>query len=347
MKKVGVCGHFGFGKVMLNGQTIKTKILYDELVKQYGEKSVLSLDTHGWQSNPFKLLYKCIILVRSCENIIMLPASNGVKLFAPLFVILKRFFNTELHYMVIGGWLPELLNNNKRLIQNLKVFEGIYVETNSMKQKLNMLGLDNVYIVPNFKKLHILSERELIYNMEPPYEFCTFSRVAKEKGIEDAIDAIKEINRNLNAPICSLDIYGQIDFKYRDEFKKIMAGVPNYIKYKGTVPFDKSVEVLKNYYALLFPTYYDGEGFAGTILDAYASGVPVIASDWKYNSEIITNEKTGFLFNTHNMNVMVKILKNIIYDKANLILLKKYCIKEAQNYIPQNALRILLEKLEK
>jgi glycosyltransferase involved in cell wall biosynthesis len=46
-------------------------------------------------------------------------------------------------------------------------------------------------------------------------------------------------------------------------------------------------KVLRDYFALLFPIYYIGEGFAGTAIDAFSAGVPVIASDWKYNSEVI------------------------------------------------------------
>ena len=65
-------------------------------------------------------------------------------------------------------------------------------------------------------------------------------------------------------------------------FNELKSTFPSYIKYGGLVPFDKSVEVLKNYFALLFPTYYEGEGFAGTLLDAMAAGVPVVASDWRY-----------------------------------------------------------------
>lgn len=67
------------------------------------------------------------------------------------------------------------------------------------------------------------------------------------------------------------------------------------------VPFNQSTEVLKNYDALLFPTYYEGEGFAGTIIDAFAAGLPVIASDWKYNSEIIKQGITGVITKTHSI----------------------------------------------
>ena len=47
MKKVCVIGHFGFGKEMLNGQTIKTKIVAAELEKQLGCEQIMKIDTHG------------------------------------------------------------------------------------------------------------------------------------------------------------------------------------------------------------------------------------------------------------------------------------------------------------
>ena len=47
MKKVCVIGHFGFGENLLNGQTIKTKIVTKELDKQFGADQVVKIDTHG------------------------------------------------------------------------------------------------------------------------------------------------------------------------------------------------------------------------------------------------------------------------------------------------------------
>lgn len=87
---------------------------------------------------------------------------------------------------------------------------------------------------------------------------------------------------------------------------------PPYIRYGGSVPFDKSVNVLKDYFALLFPTYYEGEGFAGTLIDAYSAGAPVIviAFDWKYNSELV-NENVGYVCPTGNQTAFIEILKNV------------------------------------
>lgn len=47
MKKVAIIGHFGFGLNCLDGQTIKTKILRDELESEYGKSQIQCFDTHG------------------------------------------------------------------------------------------------------------------------------------------------------------------------------------------------------------------------------------------------------------------------------------------------------------
>ena len=54
MYKVGICGHFGGNRKILDGQTIKTKILTDELRKNVGKDEVKIVDTYGWKKGPLK-----------------------------------------------------------------------------------------------------------------------------------------------------------------------------------------------------------------------------------------------------------------------------------------------------
>ena len=115
MYKVGICGHFGINQKLLNGQTIKTKVLTEELIKALGDKAVCTVDTYGWKKNPVSLFIKCVLLIKKCENIVILPAQNGVKVFVPLFLLLNKFFHRRLHYIVIGGWLPNYLKDKPKL----------------------------------------------------------------------------------------------------------------------------------------------------------------------------------------------------------------------------------------
>ena len=343
MKKVCVIGHFGFGKEMLNGQTIKTKIITAELEKQLGSDQIMKIDTHGGARALPKVVIQMMRGFRSCENIIILPAQNGVRIFAPLCVAFHKLHQRKLHYVVIGGWLGNLLEENQCLLKALTSFTAIYVETRTMKRDLEKRGLRNLYILPNFKDIPILTEDELVYPTGEPYRLCTFSRVMKEKGIEDAVDAVKAVNEKYGRTVYTLDIYGQVDSKQTKWFEDLKASFPDYVRYKGLVAYDKSVEVLKSYFALLFPTYYDGEGFAGTLLDAMAAGVPVIASDWKYNAEIVVPNKTGILIKSRDIDALACALEFPPMDSWNAM--KESCIKEVRKYSPSVAIQILRKML--
>lgn len=167
----------------------------------------------------------------------------------------------------------------------------------------------------------------------------------REKGIENAVMAVMTVNNELGYQAFSLDIFGQIDSEQTEWFDNLQKNFPDYIHYGGLVPFDKSVETLKEYYTLLFPTYYEGEGFAGTLIDAYSAGVPVIASDWKYNSEIV-NENVGYVYKTGNQSEFVELLKTVAINPTVMLKKKRLCLREAEKYKIDEAIKILLNQIE-
>lgn len=337
-KTACVVGHFGFGKELLNGQTIKTKIVTEELERQYGTDEIAKIDTHGGVKKLTVLPIKLFKALKICKNVLIFPAHKGVRIIAPLLVAENAFFKRKLHYVVIGGWISDLIQNKPILKCSLKHFDAIYVETTTLKRKMEMQGFENVVVMPNCKNLDIIDINTEVQH-DKPYRVCTFSRVMKEKGIEDAVCAVKAINEKYGKTMFALDIYGQVDENQTEWFEKLRAEFPTYIRYAGVVPFDKSTEVLKNYYALLFPTYYDGEGFAGTLIDAMAAGVPIVASDWKYNSEIV-NEKVGVLFATNNIDDLSDKIMSV-----GKCVFRENCLLEAKKYLPENAVSVLISRI--
>ena len=77
MKKLCVVGHFGYGENLLNGQTIKTKIVTEELQKQLGKDEVVTIDTHGGMKALPKIIVELKQAFQECSNIIIMPAHNG------------------------------------------------------------------------------------------------------------------------------------------------------------------------------------------------------------------------------------------------------------------------------
>lgn len=78
-KRVCIIGHYGFDENLLNGQTVKTKIITKELENQLGKDEVLKIDTHGGKKKMLRLILQLPVTMKNVKNIIMMPAHNGIR----------------------------------------------------------------------------------------------------------------------------------------------------------------------------------------------------------------------------------------------------------------------------
>ncbi len=346
-KKISIIGHYGGGKEFLDGQTVKTKVLTCELQNQLGKEQVVKIDTYGGKKTLLKAPFQVIKSLKKSKNVIILPAHNGLRVYVPLLNFFKKFFNgRKLHYVVIGGWLASFLKDKKSLEKKLKKFDGIYVETNTMKKDLEQMGFNNVTVLRNCKKLNVLTEGQIIYADSEPYKLCTFSRVCEKKGIADAVNAVKAVNEKHQRTVFVLDVFGPIDNGQEDWFNGLQANFPEYVKYCGAVPFDKSVEVLKDYFALLFPTKYFTEGIPGTIIDAYAAAIPVISAKWQSFGDIVDDNVTGIGYAFSDVEKLTQILFDIAEQPEIINAKKKGCLKKAEEFLPEKVVNVFLQGLK-
>lgn len=346
--KLAIIGNIGRQDCAVSdGQTVKTRIVSSELQNQLGREQILVINTYGGINNLLKAPFQCLRAMLKAKNILIFPAHNGIRVYAPILALLSYIFpNKRLHYAVIGGWLPDFIKQRKIIAWALMRFHGIYVETSTMKNAMEHMSYNNIFVMPNCKRLNILNDEELTISDHIPYKLCTFSRVMKEKGIGDAVNAIKLINDKFGKIIYTLDIYGSVDDSQKVWFSELQATFPEYISYKGCVDFDKSVETVKNYFALLFPTQFFTEGIPGTIIDAYAAGVPVIAARWQSFADIIDDGVSGYGYDFYDKNMLISLLQSIASNPKLITNLKQNCIVTSQKYLPKNAIKPLINNLK-
>ena len=339
MKKFGICGHYGGNENFTDGQTVKTKIFTKHLKKMYGEDNVSCLDTYRWRKYFLRLLFGSFKLSKECENIVIVPAWNGVVVLIPLFLFLNKFFHRRIHYLVLGAWITELLERKPSLIKKIKKLDTVFAETKVSAESLKALGLENVQLIPNGKDLKVMTESGS-KTFGEPYPLLTFSRVDKLKGIKEACEVVKYVNEKLGKTAYTLDIYGPVDPDYVDGFEELKKTFPEYITYKGVVPYEAAEEILKEYFAMLFPTRYETEGLPGSLLDAYAAGLPVIATEWQSSHEFINQNVTGVIvdFSLEN-HVFEEVLLKAYEEPEYLINMRNNCLKEADKYQASNVVK--------
>ena len=336
--KVLLVGAFGFDTMDTGGQPVKSRELYYALLNKPNEFDVDFIETKNWKKKPFKLLASYFSKAKKSNSIIMLPAHNGLFVFSFLLCLSKILWKKNIFYNVIGGWLVEKVAKYRRIARRLRLFDGIWVETNKMKEGLKQYKICST-VVPNFKSIEAVSIDEIICLETPPFHICYFSRVMREKGIETAIATIRRLNEE-GVKYC-LDIYGNVDYGYKDTFFELLKDCPDYIRYLGCADSRTSVSILKHYFVMVFPTFFYTEGVPGAIVDAMFSGLPVICSKWSNFDDVIDDGKTGIGYAFNDKDGLYAILKRI-YNEPNIVnSMRKNCVEKSHQYTPEHALSLM------
>lgn len=123
-------------------------------------------------------------------------------------------------------------------------------------------------------------------DINSPVKFLYVGRIMKEKGIDEILYAAEKLKNNYE------NIEFEIVGKYEDDYKSIIKeyedkGIIHVTDYQKNIhPYYKSA------WAVLMPSYH--EGMSNVILEAAATGRPVIASDIPGCREGFDDGVTGF-----------------------------------------------------
>jgi len=153
-----------------------------------------------------------------------------------------------------------------------------------------------------------------------------------EKGIESIFNCLKRLEKEGLSDKVSVDFYGIVNEQYTT-FQEQVRRITN-VRYNGLLNLTTidGYKTLSSYDIMLFPTYYEGEGFPGVFIDAFIAGLPVITTDWHYNSEVIQDGKTGFIIPPKDDNSLFEKVKWVIYHRDAIEPLRVYCKAESRKY---------------
>lgn len=343
--RLGVIGRTAFGSGLCDGQTVKTQVLVEELKIKYPCSKIDIADTYDlMQKKRVRLLMNVVKCMIKDDVIFVLLSANGRRVLFPIIARLNKILKKTIIHDCIGGKIGQDASANSDLVKNMNSFSVNYVESNSLVAELKEAGVTNAEYLPNFKRLPILDENELKSECKD-IRVCTFSRVCKAKGITNAATAVSEINKKHGKTVVHLDVYGPVEKEYKEEFEKLLEASNGEVVYKGVANPTESVSILKNYYLLLFPTVFEGEGFPGTLIDAFSSGVPIIATDWHLNGEIIQDGYTGLLYDPEKPEMLKALMEKLMDDPALVFEMRKHCLAEAKKYSPDKVMDVINAKI--
>lgn len=323
---IGDCGNF---KNTSNGVYAKNIQLFNRLKEVF--VTLKHVNTNNWKKNPSVLLnvLRSIWQYRKKDIIISLNTYSSYKLIK----IVKRLFpSIRLNYFVIGGILPNFISQlEMKQRKCYSIVKWFMVESQEMKRKMELLGYKNVIHIPNFKKIAYIPEKSTETSV--PFRFVFLSRIIPEKGCDLIMEATRRINKEIGEDKFLVHFYGKVDDSYESQFLKTINEIPN-AEYKGFLNLAdvSNYDVLASYYAMLFPTFWKGEGFPGILIDAMIAGTPVIASEWGYNTEIIENGTTGIIIKSKNVDELANAMNSFICNHSKVAEMTRHCRIQAMEY---------------
>ena len=358
MNKVFILGAFGYYNNQLDGQTIKTRNVYDLIKKNY-EGDVSFIDTLTVRKKPW-IMFKMLWEMLRCKKLVIVPCTNNLDLIFPFAYYLSKLFSFEIIHICIGGWQVEyflgstikvqdgeMLSGNKRnynkprwtphplqmkLNKKIKV---IMPEMITEVKELEDLGFNNVEFFPNFRLANPISM--ISFNLDDTSELrlVFMARIMKMKGYETVFDFADYARKN-NMKV-RIDFYGQINSDEEKYFISLVKAHEN-TSYCGYLAPDEITKVLMNYDMMMLPTRFYTESLPGTVLDSFIAGIPIIATNWKYAKEFIEDGKTGFIVPFEDSQSEFNRKLTIVYhDREKLKCMKEYASNEAIKYSEHTA----------
>lgn len=146
---------------------------------------------------------------------------------------------------------------------------------------------------------------------QQPADRCTrfvfLGHLWRSKGIETLLEAAKEMPQG-----CSIDVYGSTDEYSAAEIDARGEGV---VRYRGSLTHEEVDARLWDYDCLVLPTFHPNEGYPGVIAEAYAHGIPVIATRWLAIPEIV-DESCGLLVEPRDTRGFTRSVRRLHDDAA-------------------------------
>lgn len=323
-RRLSVLGHLGAADAAINGQVMRTRVVFREFQKRLGEDATAAVDTSRLTRSPLATFWQLRSACQRSDHLVIMPGERGLRYLVPHYLRWQKASNAQFHFLVVGGWLPDFLSARNRLCDQVRELGPLYVQTRQMLQRLRDMGLERLHLLPNFRAFPELSG---IADRFGPLRLVFYSRVTADKGVEQAIDAVCKLQ-----PSASLDIWGPVEGSYRERLFALVDAAGDRIRYRGVLDEDRIYRELPQYDALVFPTTYEGEGFPGAILDAFSCGLPVIASDWRYNSEFVQHNVNGALVAPGDQSSLDACLAGFAADPGRLRGMSPAALASAQPY---------------
>lgn len=292
------------------GDTMKNQLFLQRFSQVYDK--VIAIDTFGWKKRPWVFVQLVWTLLAHRKTPVVISANPGSADVLIKFVHVIGL-DKNVVYWVVGGSFHEMIAEGRFGKDHYKKLKAILVQGQSMADSLRKNGLTHARYVPNSKVINRLATKNP--KTDNKTHFVFLSRVEESKGCKLIFESIDALNEQGYKDRFDVMFYGKMseDTEFANYFNKTVAEHEE-TQYGGLLNLrdEKNYDVLAGYDVMLFPTFWHGEGFPGIVIDAYIASLPIIATDWNLNKDVVKEGETGWIIPIHDVNVLAERMKYAI-----------------------------------
>ncbi len=221
--------------------------------------------------------------------------------------------------------------------------EKIFVLSEDFKEKIIEWGYRgevivitttvDVDLVKNFSLERKIEEQK----KSTTYKILFLSRMVKEKGVFELIEAFKKVNQKIKNS--ELILAG--DGEAFQEIASLASNTKN-IRLTGYVEGDEKIALLKESDVFILPSY--SEGLPISVLEAMLFGLPVITTRVGGLKNFFKNKKMGYFIEPKDIHQIEEALFSILSNKDKTIQISKYNHQYAKNYLTNDVVGEIVSK---
>jgi glycosyltransferase involved in cell wall biosynthesis len=258
--------------------------------------------------------------------------------------ILNKFLKKPTVIWARGSDINILFENKKdSLLKNaLKNADAVISLTDDMKEKIRKICNKKIFVIPNgidINTLEVLSKNDLrkkIGFKKTEKIILYVGSLRPLKGLPYLLRAMKTINEKNKRLLIVGQIIGWEKDKEHLECIVKKLKISKFVTFVGRIPNKKVFEYMTLSDVFVLPSL--SEGFPNVILEAMATGLPIIATRIGGIPEIIVDKTNGFLVDPKNPNQISEKINLLFKDEKLRKKISSNNIKEIKKYDWKNVI---------
>lgn len=297
----------------LSGPGVKNRTLVDAFRKE--GVSVEVVNTLFRKVAAWKFLRSLLPGATGQRQFVLSVSTYGRYTLVPLLSVHQAALGNAFVLFVAGGALGKELKRCPGALRGayvaaLKTCDYVYVETDALREELSSFGIESARCLPNPRRPSVHRWRGA--EEKGKARFAFISTLKPSKGVFEILDACEKLSHEEGN--VQVDFYGPIR-ESRAQIMRRIEALGN-AAYRGVLEPDAVTETMSAYDALVLPSYYEGEGLPGAIVEASLVGLPSITSTFPGSKQYFADQESALFVEQKNSASLASAMRKIRDDPS-------------------------------